>query len=90
MDFGPERVRTVAVVSGGAAEEIEQAAEAGVDVYVSGEPKLMAYNLAQEYGINAVFGGHYATEVFGVKAVADELRKRFDLPAGFLDMRIRY
>lgn len=90
MDFGPERVRTVAVVSGGAAEEIEQAAEAGVDVYVSGEPKLMAYHLAQEYGINAVFGGHYATEVFGVKAVADELRKRFDLPAGFLDMRIRY
>lgn len=90
MDFGPERVRTVAVISGGAADEIVQAGEAGVDVYVSGEPKLAAYSLAQEYGINALFGGHYATEVFGVKAVADLLRRRFSLHAEFLDMRIRY
>lgn len=90
MDFGPERVRTVAVVSGGAADEIAQAGEAGIDVYVSGEPKLMAYHLAQEYGINALFGGHYATEVFGVKAVAGLLCKRFSLQSEFLDMRITY
>ncbi len=42
MEFGRKTVRTVAVVSGGAADEIAEAGEAGVDVYISGEPKLTA------------------------------------------------
>jgi len=50
MDFGKRRVRTVAIVSGGAdAEQIDEAGQKGIDVYVSGEPKLAAYNLAQEH-----------------------------------------
>lgn len=90
MDFGKRQVRTVAVVSGGAADQIAEAGQGGVDVYVSGEPKLMAYNLAQEYRINAIFAGHYATETFGVKAVADLLSKRFHVEAGFINMKIPY
>jgi putative NIF3 family GTP cyclohydrolase 1 type 2 len=90
MDFGRRTVRTVAVVSGGAAELIDEAGQKGIDVYVSGEPKLMAYNLAQEYGINAIFAGHYATEVSGVKALARLLASRFRLQAEFLDMGIRF
>jgi dinuclear metal center YbgI/SA1388 family protein len=90
MDFGGDTVRTVAVVSGGAAEEIEEAGQKGVDVYLSGEPKLMAYALAQEYAINAVFAGHYATETFGVRALAELLRKAFGLRAEFLDLRIPF
>lgn len=90
MDFGKKTVKTVAVVSGGAADEIAEAGEEGVDVYVSGEPKLTAWHLAQEYGINAVFAGHYATEVFGVKAVAALLAERFKIEAGFIDMGIPF
>jgi dinuclear metal center YbgI/SA1388 family protein len=90
MDFGKERVRTVAVVSGGGADEIAEAGEAGLDVYISGEPKLMAWHLAQEYGINAIFAGHYATEVFGVKAVAGLLASRFQVKTEFIDMGIRF
>jgi len=90
MDFGKSKVRTVAVVSGGAAEEIAEAGQKGIDVYVSGEPKLMAYHLAQEYRINAIFAGHYATEVFGVKAVAALLASRFPVKADFADMGIRF
>lgn len=89
LDFGKRAVRTVAVVSGGAADQIVEAGEKGIDVYVSGEPKLKAHNLAQEYGINAFFGGHYATEGFGVKAVAGLLRKRFGVETEFIDMGIR-
>ncbi len=88
LEFGPARVRSVAVVSGGAADEIAQAGEAGVDVYVSGEPKLAAYSLAQEYGIHALFAGHYATEVFGVQAVARLLADRFPVDAEFIDLGI--
>ena len=90
MDFGKRTVRKVAIVSGGAAEQIDEAGQNGIDVYVSGEPKLMAYNLAQEYGINAIFAGHYATEVFGVKALARLLASRFRVQAEFLDMGIRF
>jgi dinuclear metal center YbgI/SA1388 family protein len=90
LDFGRSAVRTVAVVSGGAAAEIEEAGRLGVDVYVTGESTLAAYHLAREYGINAVFAGHYATEVFGVQALAALLAQRFSVPAEFLRLPTPY
>ena len=90
MDFGKKTVRTVAVVSGGAADEIDEAGRKEIDVYVSGEPKLSAYVLAQEYGINAVFAGHYATEVFGVRAVAGLLSRRLGIPSELVDLRVPF
>ncbi len=90
MDFGRDEVRTVAVVSGGAADGVAEAGETGVDVYLSGEPKLEAYSIAQEHRVNVIFAGHYATEVFGVRAVAGWLATRFDVQAGFIDMGIRF
>ena len=90
MDFGKSRVQTVAVVSGGAAAEITEAGQKGIDVYLSGEPALMAYSLAEEYKINAVFAGHYATEVFGVRALGEVLQKRFAVKAEFIDMNVPF
>jgi len=90
MDFGKKTVRSVAVVSGGAGSEIDEAGRLGIDVYLSGEPVLHAYHLAQEYGINAVFAGHYATEVFGVQALAGLVERRFRVPAEFVDLKIPY
>lgn len=91
MDFGKRQVRTVAIVSGGAdAEQIDEAGQKGMDVYVSGESKLAAYHLAQEYKINAIFAGHYATETFGVKALARLLASRFGLKTEFIDMGIKF
>ena len=90
MDFGKRMVRTVAVVSGGGAALIEEAGQKGMDVYLSGEPALMAYHLAQEYKINAIFSGHYATEMFGVKALARLLSSRFGLKTEFIAMGIRF
>lgn len=90
MDFGRRSVRTVAIVSGGAGGLIEEAGQKGIDVYLSGEPNLAAYNLAQEYKINAIFSGHYATEMFGVKALARLLAARFGLQAEFVDLGIRF
>ncbi len=90
MDFGKKKVRTVAVVSGAAAEGVAEAGAAGLDVYISGEPGLVAYHAAQEYGINAVFAGHYATEVFGVKALAALLAKKFAVKTDFIDMAVPF
>jgi dinuclear metal center YbgI/SA1388 family protein len=85
---GRKTVRSVAVVSGGAPGELDEAGRKGIDVYLTGESNLHAYNLAREYGINAVFAGHYATEVFGVRALAARLKRRFRLPADLIDLKI--
>ena len=90
LDFGRAQVRTVGVVSGGAPSQIGEAVEMGLDVYLTGESSLYAYNLAIQEGINAVFAGHYATEKFGVQAVGERIRQRFGLPVAFVDMGIMY
>lgn len=87
MDFGRGTIRTVAVVSGGAADLVAEAGERGYDVFLSGETKLSAVHLAREHGLHAVFAGHYATEVFGVRAVAGWIRRSLGVPAAFVDVR---
>jgi len=90
MDFGKKTVRTVAVVSGGAAAQTEEAGQKGIDAYLSGEPSLQAYILAQEYGINTIFAGHYATEVFGVRSLAKLLGRKFKVETEFLDLGVPF
>jgi len=90
LDFGKDVVRTVGIVSGGGPSQIGEAIELGLDVYVTGEANLHAYNLAVQEGMNAVFAGHYATEKFGVQAVGELIRRRFGLPVAFVDMGIAF
>jgi len=90
MDFGKTEVKTVAVISGSAPELLAEVGMKGIDVFLSGEPKLSAYSMAQEYGVNAVFAGHYATEVFGVRAVVPVLKDKFRIPVEFIDMKVPY
>ncbi len=82
---GPEICRRIGVVSGGAGDEIQRAAGEGVDTFISGEGPHWTYALAQDLGLNVLYGGHYATETFGVKALAAALCRRFNLPWTFLD-----
>jgi dinuclear metal center YbgI/SA1388 family protein len=82
---GPARCRRIGVVSGGAGEELKLALQEGVDTYITGEGPHWTYALAEEMGLNVLYGGHYATETFGVKALAAELSKKFKLPWQFLD-----
>lgn len=82
---GPDRVRRIGVVTGGAGSQVAEAAAAGVDTFVTGEGPHWSYPLAEEMGVNLIYGGHYATEVFGVKALAQELSRRFGLDWDFID-----
>jgi dinuclear metal center YbgI/SA1388 family protein len=82
---GPAICRRVGVVTGGAGAELRQAAGEGVDTFVTGEGPHWAYALAEELGVNVLYGGHYATETFGVKALAAELSKKFKVPWVFVD-----
>jgi len=84
--FGPSTVRHVGIVSGGAGFLVDQAAEAGVDVYLTGEVSHSVYHQAAELGLNVVYGGHYATETGGLRAVAEHLVERFGLETVFVDL----
>lgn len=82
---GPERVRRVGVITGGAGSEVAAARAAGLDAFITGEGAHHNFFDAEEGGINLFLGGHYATEVWGVRALASHLEQRFGLPWTFVD-----
>jgi dinuclear metal center YbgI/SA1388 family protein len=82
---GPEICRKIGIVTGGAGDELKKAHEEGVDTFITGEGRHWTYALAEELGINVFYGGHYATETFGVKALCAMLSEKFDLPWEFID-----
>ena len=84
FEFGPDPVRSVGVISGGAASSLAEAADLGLDAFVTGEPSEPAMADARERGITFVAGGHWATETFGVRRVGDLLADRFGVSHRFI------
>jgi dinuclear metal center YbgI/SA1388 family protein len=82
---GPQKVARVGIVTGGAGAEVAQASAEGVDTFITGEGPHWTYPLAEELGVNLIYAGHYATETFGVRALAAWLHQRFRLPHEFID-----
>jgi dinuclear metal center YbgI/SA1388 family protein len=83
---GPDRIERVAVITGGAARLFPQVAALGYEAYVTGEPAEPTLHAARELGTHFLAGGHYATETFGIKALAQSMAQRFDLDWEFLDL----
>ncbi len=84
--FGPDPVRTLGVVSGGAQGEIDQAIDAGVDAYLTGEASEFIQETAREGKITFVAAGHYRTETFGVRSLAERIAREHGLDTVFLDV----
>lgn len=82
---GPERARNVAVITGGGGGEVATAAKLGIDTFITGEGAHWTYTLAEELGVNVIYGGHYATETFGVRALSAHLAQKFGLEWDFVD-----
>lgn len=82
---GPSRIQSVGLITGGAGGEITAMAESGIDTFITGEGPHWSYTAAEEMGINLLYAGHYATETFGVKALARKLEATFGLPWSFID-----
>ena len=82
---GPEMCSRIGVVTGGAGNELKVAVAEGVDTFITGEGAHWTYALAEELEVNVFYGGHYATETFGVKTLAKHLSHRFRVPWVFLD-----
>jgi dinuclear metal center YbgI/SA1388 family protein len=86
FDAGPERVRGVAIVSGGSSDYLADAVAAGADAFLTGEPTERVMTEAREAGIHFVAAGHYATETFGVRRVGEHLSERFAVEHVFVDV----
>jgi dinuclear metal center YbgI/SA1388 family protein len=88
--FGPKTVRRVGIISGAGAMLAEEAARAGCDTLLTGETSHAAMHPAREAGINLVFGGHYATETVGLKALQLHIEKQFGLGGVFVNAPTGY
>ena len=82
---GPQLCHKIGIVTGGAGDQLARAAKEGIDTFITGEGPHWTYAMAEEAGINVFYGGHYATETFGVKALAADLARRFKIPWIFID-----
>jgi dinuclear metal center YbgI/SA1388 family protein len=83
---GPAELGRVAIISGGAARYLPEAAAGGYDLFLTGEPAEPSLHLAKELGINFVAAGHYATEKLGVQALTQRLAERFGLEWEFVEL----
>jgi putative NIF3 family GTP cyclohydrolase 1 type 2 len=69
LAFGPETIERVAIVTGSGADWVEEAADSGADLFITGEGKHAMYHRAREAALNVLLAGHYATETFGVQSL---------------------
>jgi dinuclear metal center YbgI/SA1388 family protein len=86
FSYGPEEVVTVAILTGGAARYVRDAAAGGYDCFVTGEADEPTKYAAKEAGIHFIAGGHYATETLGVRALAAKLASEFGIDWEFVDL----
>ena len=83
---GPDPVKSLGIISGGAQREVYDAIADGLDAYITGEVSEWVMNVSREAGIHYLAAGHYATERLGIRALGEHLAEKFGLEAEFIDV----
>lgn len=86
FDSGPERVRSIGVLSGAGAGSVAEAIDRGLDAFLTGEPAEHVMAEAREAGIHFIAAGHYATETFGIRRLGSLVAGRFGVRHVFIDV----
>ena len=84
--YGPDKIKKVGIISGGAQKDIKQAVADNMDVYITGEVSEYNMHYAKEEQIHFISAGHYATEKFGIIALGNHLKKKFNIQVTFIDI----
>ena len=82
---GPEAIRSIALISGGAHWSIKEAIQHGIDAFVTGSFDEPIWHIAREEKIHFFALGHAATEKIGPKALGDYIQSELELPCQFID-----
>lgn len=86
FDAGPRRVRSIGLISGSAAANLDEAIAAGLDAFLTGEPKEHVMADAREARIHFIAAGHYATETLGIQRLGDLVAERYGVRHEFVDI----
>jgi dinuclear metal center YbgI/SA1388 family protein len=86
FDAGPDRVRTLGIVSGSAANDLSEAIDLQLDAFLTGEPKEHVMAQARESAVHFVAAGHYATETLGIRRLGELVEQRFGVRHVFVDI----
>ncbi len=84
--FGPDEIKNVGIISGGAQKEVNQAVDNKLDAYLTGEVTEYTLHYVKEEGIHFLAAGHYATERFGIQALGNHLKKHFDIEVEYIEI----
>ncbi|WP_145576455.1 type 2 GTP cyclohydrolase I [Yersinia mollaretii] len=85
-DQAPAEIRRIAWCSGGGQGYIQQAADFGVDAFITGEVSEQTIHIAREMGVNFYAAGHHATERYGIKALGEWLASEHQFDVIFIDI----
>ena len=86
FNFGPDKIRSVGIVSGGGGPTFEDCIKEEIDLFITGESSHTIYHIAKEAGINLIFAGHYATEKLGVMALGKKVEEKYSMKTEFIDI----
>ena len=86
LPFGKAENMSIAVVSGGGTDAMDEAIDKRIDCFLTGEGVHANHHKALESHINVVYCGHYETETVGVKALGAFLEKQFAVKTVFLNV----
>jgi dinuclear metal center YbgI/SA1388 family protein len=85
IEYGSDSPKRIGILTGSGQSAVPHLLANGMDTLITGELRQHHFNMAQELGLNLYPCGHYATEVFGVKALAEEVAIKFRLEWQFIE-----
>ncbi|NDV62561.1 Nif3-like dinuclear metal center hexameric protein [Puniceicoccales bacterium CK1056] len=84
LEFGSQSPKRVAILTGSGRSALSCLRENDTDTLITGELRQEHFNLAQEERFNLYLCGHYATERYGVTALAGQMASKFQIPSHFI------
>jgi len=85
--YGPEKIKKLAVLTGGGAYHLSEAVDQNLDVFITGEANETTEAWAKEAEIHHIYLGHYNSEKFGIQALGKLLKNKFpSLNIKFIDI----
>ncbi|MCK5582608.1 MAG: Nif3-like dinuclear metal center hexameric protein, partial [Elusimicrobiales bacterium] len=86
LEFGPKKIKTLGIISGGAQNMFNQAADENLDLYITGEISEFVQEMARENNINFISAGHYNSEKTGIWALEKLIKSKFKVETKFIDV----
>ena len=83
---GDTAVTSVVWCTGGGQNYSDEAADAGADLFVTGEISEQTVHVARERGIAFIAAGHHATERYGVRRLGSWIADHYGVQHHFIDI----